>query len=147
MADSALFRLYVPPDACTNKDFFRDVLADHKKLLKMSEVKWCNPPRYDEISVSNLYPKFANDPNVSVYMPSQLPKGKYVDRKYFFNVLNTVYEDRMTAMIAHSNRIRFEAAKAGIQEETVAVTDEWWQALNAMPFFSCKFILSLMSMI
>ena len=109
-----MHRLYVPPDSCTNKDFLREVLAGRKKLLKMAEVKWCNPPRYDEISVSNLYPKFANDPNVATYMPSQLPKGKYVDRKYFFNVLNTVYEDRVAAMIAHANKIRFEAAKDGI---------------------------------
>ena len=105
------------------------------------------PAQIRQISVANLYPKFKGDPNVTVYLPTKLAKGKLPDRAYFFNVLNTVYEERMTAMIAHSNRIRFEAAKTGIQEETVAVTDEWWQALNAMPFFSCKFILSLMSMI
>ena len=110
-------------------------------------MKWINPPKYDEISVANLYPRFKGDPNINVYLPSKLAKGKLPDRAYFFNVLNTVYEERMTAMIAHSNKIRFEAAKDGIQEETVAVTDEWWQALNAMPFFSCKFILSLTSII
>ena len=119
-------RLYVPPDSCTNKDFLREVLAGRKKLLKMSEGKWCNPPRYDEISVSNLYPKFVDDAAVTIYMPSRLPKGKHPDRKYFFNILNTVYVDRIAAMIAHSNKIRFEAAQVGIQEQTVAVTDEWW---------------------
>ena len=69
------------------------------------------------------------------------------DRTYFFNVLNTVYEDRVSAMIAHANKIRFEAAQVGIEEETVAVTDEWWQKLNQMPFFSCKYILWLTSII
>ena len=120
-------RLYVPPDSCTNKDFLRLVLAGQKKLLKLSEVKWINPPKYDEISVANLYPKFKADENVNVYLPSKLPKGKLPDRSYFFNVLNTVYEDRVSAMIAHANKIRFEAAQDGIQEETVLVTDEWWQ--------------------
>ena len=111
--DSAI-RLYVLPDSCTNKDFLRDVLAGQKKLFKLSEVKWINPPKYDEISVANLYPRFKGDPNINVYLPSKLAKGKLPDRAYFFNVLNTVYEERMAAMIAHSNKIRFEAANDGI---------------------------------
>ena len=109
VANTITTRLYVPPDSCTNKDFLREVLAGHKKLLKMSEVKWINPPKYDEISVANLYPKFKDDAKVAVYLPTKLAKGKLPDRAYFFNVLNTVYEDRVAAMIAHANRIRFEA--------------------------------------
>ena len=126
----------MPPDSNTNKDYLRDILAGEKKLMKMADIKWCNPPRYDEISVANLYPKFANDPAVSVYLPSKLPKGKMVDRAYFFNILNTVYEERVTAMIEHSNKVRFQAEPGGIQEDTVTVTDEWWQRLNSMPYFS-----------
>ena len=100
-------------------------------------MKWINPPKYDEISVANLYPKFKGDPNVTIYLPTKLAKGKLPDCAYFFNVLNTVYEDRMTAMIAHANSLRFAGHK-GIEEETVMVTDEWWDKLNSMPYFSCK---------
>ena len=95
-------------------------------------------PRFDELSVSGLYPKFKLDPKVNIYMPDQMPKGKSIDREYFFNVLNTVYEDRMTAMIAHANSLRFAGHK-GIEEETVMVTDEWWEQLNSMPYFSRKY--------
>ena len=145
--DLIAIRLYVPPDSCTNKDFLREVLSGQKKLLKLSEVKWINTPKYDEISVVNLYPKFKTDANITVYLPSNLPAGKLPDRTYFFNILNTIYEERLSAMIAHANKVRFQASADGIQEETVAVTDEWWQKLNEMPFFSCKCILSLMQML
>ena len=143
IANNIAVRLYVPPDSCTNKDFLREVLAGRKKLLKLSEVKWINTPKYDEISVVNLYPKFKADPEINVYLPTKLPAGKLVDRTYFFNVLNTVYEERLGAMIAHANKVRFQASADGIQEETVVVTDDWWQKLNEMPFFSRKCILSL----
>ena len=33
------------------KDYLKDVLQGRKKLLKMSEVSFCNPPAYDEIGV------------------------------------------------------------------------------------------------
>ena len=68
-------------------------------------------PRFDELSVSGLYPKFKLEPKVNIYMPDQMPKGKSIDREYFFNVLNTVYEDRMTAMIAHASSLRFAGHK------------------------------------
>ena len=40
-------------------------------------------------------------------------------------------------MIAHANKLRFAGHK-GIEEETIAITDEWWDKLNAMPYFSRK---------
>ena len=97
-------------------------------------------PRFDELSVINLHPKFKDDPKVNVYMPDEMPKGKTIDREYFFNVLNTVYEDRITAMIAHANSLRFAGHK-GIEEESVMVTDEWWDKLNSMSYFSRKYSL------
>ena len=126
-----------------NKDFLKQVLNNHKKLLKLKDVKWVNPPKYDEISVANLYPKYAMDPAFMAYMPDHLPKGKFPDRTYFFNVMNTLYEDGVQAMIAHANRVHFESSKAGIQEEEVAVSQEWWDQLNLMPYFSRKSISML----
>ena len=121
-----------------NKDFLKQVLNNRKKLLNLKEVKWVNPPKYDEISVANLYPKYKQEGNFMAYMPDHLPKGKLPDRTYFFNVMNTLYEDRVQQMIEHANRVRFESSKAGIEEEEVLVSEEWWNKLNLMPYFSCK---------
>ena len=46
---------YVPPYNMVTSGFLKQILAGEKQLLKAEEVKTCNPPRYDEISVTNLY--------------------------------------------------------------------------------------------
>lgn len=119
------------------------MLSGEKQLLKIAAVKFVNMPRFDELSVKNLYPRFKDDPEIMKFLPSQMPQGKHVDREYFFTVLNSVYEDRVTAMIAHANRVRFEGGQTGAQEDTVLVTDDWWQQLNAMPYLSRKLSYSI----
>ena len=37
------------------KDHLKAVLTGEKKFLKMSEVRFCNPPAFDEIGVKRLY--------------------------------------------------------------------------------------------
>ena len=78
-----------------NKDFLKAVLNGKKKLMKLKEVKFVNPPFYDEISVTHLWPKMTKDPGFMQFMPSSLPKGKQCERAYFFNVFNTLHEDRL----------------------------------------------------
>ena len=39
------------------KDHFKAVLAGKKKLYKIKNVNFCNPPAYDEIGVKALYKK------------------------------------------------------------------------------------------
>jgi hypothetical protein len=47
--------MLVPPKTMMTGDFLKDVFKDEKKLLKLSDVRPCHPPHYDEISVVNLY--------------------------------------------------------------------------------------------
>jgi hypothetical protein len=56
-----------------NKDFLKAVLADEKKLLKMSELKSVNVPKYDELSVKNLFPLIRTSPEVMAYFPDSYP--------------------------------------------------------------------------
>ena len=48
-------QLYLLPYKQVTKDFLKDVLQGKKRLLKMSEVRFINPPLFDEIGVKNLY--------------------------------------------------------------------------------------------
>ena len=86
-------QLYVPPKAMVNKDFLRQVFVEEKKLLPLSDVKWIQMPRYDELSVVNLYPKFKADAEIMAYLPDRLPKGRLPDREYLFNIVNTVHPE------------------------------------------------------
>ena len=48
---------YMPPYVMVTKDHLKHVLAGRKIFFKMSEVKFCNIPTYDELSVKGLYDK------------------------------------------------------------------------------------------
>ena len=73
-----------------NKDLLKLVLANKKMLLKMSELKSVNVPKFDELSVKNIFPLISQDPEVLNYFPDDYPKGREPDRTYTFNVLNTL---------------------------------------------------------
>ena len=73
-----------------NKDFFKAVLADQKRLLKLSELRTVNVPKFDELSVKNIFPLIRQDAEVMLYFPDSYPKGREPDRTYTFNFLNTL---------------------------------------------------------
>ena len=89
-----------------NKDFLRAVLAYKKKLLKLTDVKFICVPKYEELSVKNLFPHLQKDPIFMMYLPDKYPKGHPPDREYLFNVLNTLNSEYMSKVIAHANLCR-----------------------------------------
>ena len=102
-------QLYVPPEKYINKDFLKQVLAEEKKLLPNMEVKPVNVPLYDELSVKKFYPMLQSDPSFMQFMPDPSPDGRLPDRKYFFNVLNTVRPEYMKNVIDYANNLRMSA--------------------------------------
>ena len=73
-----------------NKDFLKAVLADQKRLLKLSELRTVNVPKFDELSVKNIFPLIRQDAEVMLYFPDSYPKGREPVRTDTFNVLNTL---------------------------------------------------------
>ncbi len=75
-----------------------------------------------------------------VYLQDEYPKDRYPDRQYFFTVLNTVYPEFVSDAIAHANAERFSAQGERGQTERVLISEEWWDNLNKLPYFSRKYI-------
>ena len=88
------------------KDFFKEIITNQKKLLSLNDVALINVPFYDELSVRRLWPDMQKDKEFMDYFPSTLPKDRLPDRVYFFNVLNTVQNKYMKAIVEHANRAR-----------------------------------------
>ena len=88
-------------------DFLKQILRGDKQLLKMSEVRYCNPPRYDEISVSQLYDPCLKMPGMADYFPDTYPKGRSCSREYFFAILATLHPDYTDKLIKQSKEMRF----------------------------------------
>ena len=132
-------QMYVPPKTMVNKDFLRLILAEEKKLFKLSEVSFIQVPRNDELSVTNLYPKFKLDPQIMMYLPDRLPKGRLPDRDYLFNIVNTLYPDYTQALIRQANDNRHRASSRSDDMGIVKVSEEWWQRLIEVPYVSSKY--------
>lgn len=95
-------QLYLPPPTMINKDFLKQVFADSKSLLKRSDLRTIETPKYAEISVKNIYPMVQRDPLLMKYFPDSLPKSREPDREYTFNVINTLKPGYMQDIIRHA---------------------------------------------
>ena len=121
-----------------NKDFLREIFLEKKSLLALNEVAWIKTPRYEELSVLSMFPKFKQDPRVMKYIPDRLPKGRLPDREYFYNILNTIYPEYTQELIREAGKNRFDAKKRSEDLGIVKVSEEWWRKLTSVPFTSCK---------
>ena len=99
-------QLYVPPEKYINKDFLKQVLAEEKQLLSNNDVKAVNVPLYDELSVKKFYPMVLGDKEVMKYLPDPTPDMRLPDRKFFFNILNTLKPEYMKNVIEYANNQR-----------------------------------------
>ena len=121
-----------------NKDFLKEVLAEDKALLRLDQVSRVNVPLYDELSVANIWPMMKIDEKFMMYFPTKMAKNRLPDRGYMFNILNTFQPNYLQALIKHANDQRNSVSNDAIAREAIEVSDDWWDALNSVPFISCK---------
>ena len=129
---------YVPPKIMVNKDFLRQILAEDKQFMPMSEVKIINVPKYDEVSVKNLWPHCNGIPELMVYFPDKLPKNRLPDREFFFNILNSLNPSYVANIIEHATKMRNSAEGFNTDEQSIVVSQKMIGLLNQSPFISCK---------
>ena len=118
------------------------MLIGEKTLLKKKDVDYIHVSHYEELAVKNLWGDLKEDKELNVYFPDELPKDRYPCREYFFNILNTLYPDYLQKIMAHAAKERYSAEGEEQQKHVIKATDEWYEALQAMPFKSSKTILN-----
>ena len=109
--------------------------------MPLSQIKWVNAPMYDEVSVVRIWPEMQEEEEFMQFFPASMPKGRLPDRTYFFNILNTVSEQYMQAIIRHASEQRNTANAEAKAIATIQVSEEWWDKLNSVPFKSGKYKL------
>ena len=72
------------------KDYAKEIFSEEKQLIKKKNVYFIDVPKFDELSVKNLYDELLALDNMKKYFPSTYPKGRQCDRDYLFNVANTI---------------------------------------------------------
>lgn len=83
--------LYLPSYDSTKLAFIRAILQDKKKVFKTTQMLHVNVPRYEELSVKNLYHDVMGDLEVNSYLPElEQSSNKLPEREFFFAILGTV---------------------------------------------------------
>ena len=72
-----------------NKDFLRQIISGEKELIERKHIQTVDVPNFDELSVSNLWPRLKQDANFMRHFPDEMPVGRLPSREYFFNIMNT----------------------------------------------------------
>ena len=135
----------MPGETSVNKDFLKDIFTEQKKLLKKKEVDYIAVPQWDELGVMKLWHDLKDDAAFNVYFQDTYTDQKAPNREYFFNILNTIYPDYLKSIVDHAREQRFTLAAEDAKPHAIHATDEWLEALNKLPYKSCKF-LSLLSL-
>jgi hypothetical protein len=100
--------LYLPTYEATKLSFVRAILQNKKRALKSIEIKKINVPRYEEISVKNLYNDAMSDPDLAQYRPDpKMSSGKLPEREFFFGIMATIRADYLNKIIHDADQIRF----------------------------------------
>ena len=90
------------PSEMFTKDFSKKLFAGDKKLMKLKAVNLISVPKYDEISVKNLYSQLIVLEEMKFYFPDKYNKGRQCDREYLFNVANTLHPEVIKDVVEHA---------------------------------------------
>jgi hypothetical protein len=77
------------------KEWVRMILSGEKKLMKLNDIRPVEVGYFPEVSVKHLYAEFKARPPMVPYLPDTMPKGRQLDKKYFFTIVNTLYNDEL----------------------------------------------------
>ena len=65
------------------------------------------------------------------------PRGAgHTGRRQVFNIINTVYPGYLMELIGHAQRQRVSVVASEMATNTILVTEDWINDLNAVPFHS-----------
>ena len=123
----------MPPIEMFTKDFTKELLPGTRKLLKMTDVKFINVVKYDELSVKNLYDRLIKLEGMAQYFPGKYPLGRFCDRSYMWNVANTLHSDVVKELVQHALKVRHAVDGEGMKEERIMLNDHWEEELNSLP--------------
>ena len=59
-----------------NKDFLKLIFAEKKQLMPLAELRPVSVPKYDELSIKQVYPIIEKDPALRCFFPDSYPKGR-----------------------------------------------------------------------
>ena len=75
--------------------------------MKKKQVDYVHVSHYQELSVKNLWKDLKDDTKFNVYFQDKYAEDKGPCRKYFFDILNTIYPIYLGNIMKHAADERF----------------------------------------
>ena len=91
-------------------------------MIPKSEIKPADIGHYPEISVKALYSDFGERSQVKPYLPPKVHKGRQCDKEYFWTIVNTMFEDEVSAILNHANIQRNATDTGDLVKESISMT-------------------------
>ncbi len=96
----------MPPENQVNKEFFKQLFMNQKKVFKISEIKHILVPKLDEMGVKQMLPIVAEDEAIKAYFPDEFFGNTLPNRQFFFNIINTMYPGYLDQLLQNANKQR-----------------------------------------
>ena len=58
------------------KEWIRMILSGEKRLMSLNDIKSVSVGHFPEVSVKGLYEEYSLRPEIKIYLPNELPKGR-----------------------------------------------------------------------
>ena len=111
---------------------------EEKILILKKDIDPVHVPKYDELSVKNLWPMFAKEGKLMKYFPDNFANDKGPSRQYFFDILNTKEPEYLNKVMAHANEQRMSASSDLNQSQFTLISEAWQEKLRSLPYLSRK---------
>ena len=69
-------------------------------------------------------------------MPPKINQGRQVDKEYFWNIVNTLFEDEVDAMVSHAHTQRKSVDQGELEKESITMSHEMAQLMSKFPWVS-----------
>jgi hypothetical protein len=137
--------LFLPSYSATKVAYLRAIVADQKKILKQSEIRNMIIPKYEELSVKNLYSEARKDQLICSYLPDpEHCSTDFPERIFFFAILATLRTDYLTKIIKDAHAARFDQGKTDQEKDFILANDDWIHELTTHPFISSKILILIL---
>ena len=112
------------------------ILTKEKRFLPKNAVKEVDVGNYPELAVKKIYNEFTDRPDTKPYMPPKINKGRQLDKEYFWNVVNSLYEDELGAILDHANQQRNGLDDGEMLAESITCDRQMYDLMKKYPWKS-----------
>ena len=94
--------LYLPPKSQCELGYLQDLLTGAKLYLKVDQVRVITAPKYQELSIRNLYNAVEDDKELLKYLPNPNKVHSKISKQFLWTVLDALRPDFAKQIAQHA---------------------------------------------